>query len=166
MNAVFKGGGLTMIENVSGFDAVYDEYFDMVYRICYVFFRGQTADAEDAAQTVFMKYLEADEPPDSGEHTKAWLIVTAQNTCKSMLRMHHRKAVSLDNVLEVGKEFGYNETLDAVMRLPEKERLAITLNIYEGYTAAETAKLMGCRENTVYSYIHRARKKLKKELGV
>lgn len=165
MNAVFKGGGLTMIENVSGFDAVYDEYFDMVYRICYVFFRGQTADAEDAAQTVFMKYLGTDSPPESGEHTKAWLIVTAQNTCKSMLRLHHRKAVSLDEAAEQGKDFQYNEVLDAVMCLPEKERMAVTLNIYEGYTAAETAKLMGCRENTVYSYIHRARKKLRKELG-
>ncbi|MBO4865503.1 MAG: sigma-70 family RNA polymerase sigma factor [Ruminococcus sp.] len=150
---------------ISGFDAVYDEYFDMVYRICFVYFHGHTADAEDAAQTVFMRYLEADNAPAVGEHTKAWLIVTAQNVCKTMLRRHHRKDKELDSAAEKGADFEYREVMDAVMRLPENERMAVYLNLYEGYTAAETAKLMGCRENTVYSYIHRARKKLKKELG-
>ena len=150
---------------LNGFDAVYDEYFDMVYRICYVYFHGHSADAEDAAQTVFMHYLEANEVPEMGEHTKAWLIVTAQNVCKNMLRRHHRKDVELDAAADKGVAFQYREVIDAVMRLPENERMAVYLNLYEGYTAAETAKLMRCRENTVYSYIHRARKKLKKELG-
>lgn len=156
---------VTALQNVGGFDAVYDEYFDMVYRICYVYFHGHSADTEDAVQTVFMKFLECGEPPETGEHTKAWLIVTAQNTCKSMLRRHHRKDVSLESTAGLSAAFGYGEVMDAVMRLPENERVAVYLNLYEGYTAAETAKLMGCRENTVYSYIHRARKKLKKELG-
>ena len=153
------------IESIGGFDAVYDEYFDMVYRICYVYFHGHTADAEDAVQTVFMKYLETDAPPEKGEHTKAWLIVTAQNTCKTMLRRHHRRDKDIDSASHIGTEPQYGEVMDAIMRLPEKERMAVYLNIYEGHTAAETANLMGCRENTVYSYIHRARKKLKKELG-
>ena len=150
---------------LNGFDAVYDEYFDMVYRICYVYFHGHTADAEDAAQTVFMHYLEAGVISETNEHTKAWLIVTAQNVCKTMLRRHHRKDTELDSAADKGTAFEYNEVMDAVMRLPEKERMAVYLNLYEGYTAAETAKRMKCRENTVYSYIHRARKKLKKELG-
>ncbi|WP_295155156.1 RNA polymerase sigma factor [uncultured Ruminococcus sp.] len=152
--------------NISGgFDAVYEEYFDMVYKICYVYFKGNAADAEDAVQTAFMKYLESDCPPEAGEHTKAWLIVTAQNVCKSMLRRHHRKDSGLDAAADKGTPFEYREVMDAVMHLPENERMAVYLNLYEGYTAADTARLMGCRENTVYSYIHRARKKLKKELG-
>ena len=154
----------TALEICSGFDAVYEEYFDMVYRICYVYFHGNTADAEDAVQTVFMKYLEAQAQPEAGEHTKAWLIVTAQNTCRSMLRRHHRRDTNIDAASGMGTPFEYKEVIDAVMRLPEKERIAVYLNLYEGYSAAETAKLMGCRENTVYSYIHRARKKLTKEL--
>ena len=130
-----------------------------------MYFHGNTADAEDAVQTVFMKYLEANAQPEQGEHAKAWLIVTAQNTCKTMLRRHHRKDADIEAAAGIGKNFEHNEVMDAVMRLPENERVAVYLNLYEGYTAAETAELMGCRENTVYSYIHRARKKLKKELG-
>lgn len=144
---------------------VYGQYFDMVYRICLMYFKGNAADAEDAAQTVFMKYIELDSRPENEGHTKAWLIVTAQNTCKSMLRRHFRKDVSLEDNGDRAEDFTYREVFAAIMKLPEKERMAVYLSFYEGYTAAETAKLMGCRENTVYSYIHRARKKLKTELG-
>ncbi|MBP3797116.1 MAG: sigma-70 family RNA polymerase sigma factor [Ruminococcus sp.] len=144
---------------------VYGQYFDMVYRICLMYFKGNAADAEDAAQTVFMKYIELDSRPENEGHTKAWLIVTAQNTCKSMLRRHFRKDVSLEDNGDRAEDFTYREVFAAIMKLPEKERMAVYLSLYEGYTAAETAKLMGCRENTVYSYIHRARKKLKTELG-
>lgn len=153
------------LQNEGGFDAVYNEYFDMVYKICFVYFKGHSADAEDAVQTTFMKFLECGDTPETGEHTKAWLIVTAQNVCKSMLRRHYRRDTDIDTAADIGAGFQYREVIDAVMRLPEKERMAVYLNLYEGYTAAETAELMGCRENTVYSYIHRARKKLKKELG-
>ena len=144
---------------------VYGQYFDMVYRICLMYFKGNAADAEDAAQTVFMKYIELDSRPENEGHTKAWLIVTAQNTCKSMLRRHFRKDVSLEDNGDRAEDFTYREVFAAIMKLPEKERMAVYLSLYEGYTAAEAAKLMGCRENTVYSYIHRARKKLKTELG-
>ncbi len=144
---------------------VYGQYFDMVYRICLMYFKGNAADAEDAAQTVFMKYIELDSRPENEGHIKAWLIVTAQNTCKSMLRRHFRKDVSLEDNGDRAEDFTYREVFAAIMKLPEKERMAVYLSLYEGYTAAETAKLMGCRENTVYSYIHRARKKLKTELG-
>ncbi|MBP1533531.1 MAG: sigma-70 family RNA polymerase sigma factor [Ruminococcus sp.] len=144
---------------------VYGQNFDMVYRICLMYFKGNAADAEDAAQTVFMKYIELDSRPENEGHTKAWLIVTAQNTCKSMLRRHFRKDVSLEDNGDRAEDFTYREVFAAIMKLPEKERMAVYLSLYEGYTAAEAAKLMGCRENTVYSYIHRARKKLKTELG-
>ena len=82
---------------------VYGQYFDMVYRICLMYFKGNAADAEDAAQTVFMKYIELDSRPENEGHTKAWLIVTAQNTCKSMLRRHFRKDVTGRKISHTGK---------------------------------------------------------------
>ena len=147
----------------SRFNAVYELYADMVYRICFVMLRGRSHDAEDAAQAVFLKYLETPAPPE-GEHLKAWLIVVAQNTCRSKLRKMSR-FVGLDAVPEQGQEHPYGEVMSAIMELPEKEKMAVLLCLYEGYTAAEAAKLMQCRENTVYSYIHRAKKRLRKALG-
>lgn len=147
------------------FTAVYEKYFDMVYRICFVFFHGNRADTEDAVQTVFMKYIEYGADFASEEHRKAWLIVTAQNTCKSVLRLARRSNVSLDSAEEKSESFSYGDTLDAVMRLPEKEKMAVYLCYYEDMTAAQAAEILGCRENTVYSYLHRAKKRLKKTLG-
>ncbi|MBR1862800.1 MAG: RNA polymerase sigma factor [Ruminococcus sp.] len=149
------------------FEKIYEKYFDTVYRVCFMFFHGSTADTEDAVQTTFLKYLESGpEPgPEEGEHIKAWLIVTASNTCRSMLRKHSRRDLTLDSAAKKSVGPSYSETLDAVMSLPEKERTAVYMCLYEGYTAAQAAKYMGCRENTVHSYIHRARKKLRKQLG-
>ena len=56
--------------------AAYEMYFDMVYRICYLYMNGCGADSEDACQQVFLKYMEHGGGFDSGEHEKAWLIVT------------------------------------------------------------------------------------------
>lgn len=170
LRVVFMIGNVIPIEREetsadSGFDLVYEKYFDMVYRICYMYFHGIKADTEDAVQTVFMKYLECSNRPEFGEHIKAWLIVTAKNTCKTMLRSKHRSSVGLDEVPETAVQFGYSEALHEIMKLPEKERVAVVLCYYEQMTAAEAAKIIGCRENTVYSHLHRAKKKLMKALG-
>ena len=50
--------------------------------------------------------------------------------------------------------------LKAVLQLPVRERTAIYLHDYEGYTAQEIARVLKQRPNTVYSHLHRARKKL------
>jgi RNA polymerase sigma-70 factor (ECF subfamily) len=147
------------------FEAVYEMYFDTVYRICFIYFRGNKADTEDAVHTVFLKYFERSPNFDSEEHRKAWLIVTAQNVCKSVLRLARRKNLSLDEANNKSEDFFYSEVLDAVMRLPYKEKTAVYLCYYEDMTAAQAAEIMGCKENTVYSYLHRAKKKLQKSLG-
>ncbi len=154
---------ITPCENTTEY--IYSTYFDMVYRICFVMLGGNAADTEDAVQTVFMKYIETANKPAAGEHTKAWLIVTAKNTCLSFLRLSHRKNRDIDAAKNLSADFHYSEALDAVMHLPRKEKLAVYLCLYEEYTAAQAAKIMGCKENTVYSYIHRARKKLQRQLG-
>lgn len=169
MRRALKRGGFMSIQNCdkisSDLTAVYSRYFDMVYRICFMYFGGNKADTEDAVQSVFMKYIQADTDFQSEEHRKAWLITAAKNTCKSVLRLARRKNISLHSVQEQSAGFQYGEVLDAVMRLPEKEKMAVYLCYYEDMTAAQVAEIMKCRENTVYSYLHRARKKLRKTLG-
>jgi RNA polymerase sigma-70 factor (ECF subfamily) len=57
------------------------------------------------------------------------------------------------------------ETLDAaVQRLPEKQRSAIMLRDYEGYSYEDIAKIMGIETVLVRKYIFRARIALKKHL--
>lgn len=53
------------------------------------------------------------------------------------------------------------EVLDAVMRLPARQRASIYLVYWHGETIDGAAALMGCTSGTVKRYLHLARKRLK-----
>ena len=55
--------------------------------------------------------------------------------------------------------------LEAVLALPEKYRNPIYLFYYEGYTAAEIARILRRTEGTIYSLLNRGRSLLRKTLG-
>ncbi len=57
------------------------------------------------------------------------------------------------------------EVLEAVLRLPEKYRDVIYLFYYEEYTAVEIAKILKKKENTVYTWLSRAKDILREKLG-
>ena len=55
------------------FDAVMRKYADMVYRLAYSRV-GNTFDADDILQEVFLRYIRADKTYNDEEHRKSWLI--------------------------------------------------------------------------------------------
>ena len=61
------------------------QYADMVFRLCMVQLKNQ-ADAEDAFQTVFLKYTLSTQVFQTEEHEKAWLIRVAITTCRDNLK--------------------------------------------------------------------------------
>ena len=52
-----------------------------------------------------------------------------------------------------------------MLRLPEKYRDVIYLFYYEEYTAVEIAKILKKKENTVYTWLSRAKDILREKLG-
>ena len=50
---------------------------------------------------------------------------------------------------------------ELILSLPEKEKLAVYLHYYQGYSTNEAAELMGANPATVRSWLHRARRRLK-----
>ena len=69
---------------------LYETHVDMVYRLCFTILKNRF-DTEDAVQNTFIKLMHYSNPFDSPEHEKAWLIVTASNTCKDALRRASRR---------------------------------------------------------------------------
>ncbi len=57
------------------------------------------------------------------------------------------------------------EVMEVVLRLPEKYRNVIYLFYYEGYSAVEIAGILGRKENTVYTWLSRAKEILREKLG-
>lgn len=142
-----------------------EKYSDMVYRICFMYLKNKT-EAEDAFQDVFLKYIQVNKQFESDEHEKAWLCRVTFNRCKDVLKSFRFKTASLETVPEPTYENAEEgAVLEAVLTLPAKYKDVIYLHYYEGYTAAQISKMLGCRENTVYSQLSRGRQILKERLG-
>lgn len=142
-----------------------DLYADMVRRICFLHLKQQ-ADVEDVFQDVFLKYMQRQEPFDSGEHEKAWLLRVTINSCKDVQKSFWLSRMGpLDENLASQIPVESHELLDAVLRLPQSERTVIYLFYYEGYSAPEIAAMLRQKPNTIYSHLHRARQRLGKHLG-
>lgn len=146
---------------------VMEAYADMVRRICFVHLKDRH-DTEDVFQNVYMKYLLYEGSFESREHEKAWFVRVTINACTDWLRaLSRRKWVSLDALSEERAVLDdvSHEVLEAVMKLPEKYRDVIYLFYYEEYTAMEIAKILGKKENTVYTWLSRAKDILREKLG-
>lgn len=144
-----------------------EAYADMVRRICFLHLKNKY-DTEDVFQNVYLKYLLHEKPFESGEHEKAWFARVAINACTDHLRYaSRRKWMPLDVIEEESEVLDEmsSEVLEVVLSLPEKYRNVIYLYYYEEYPAVEIARILGKRENTVYSWLSRARELLRERLG-
>lgn len=143
---------------------IYNRHVDTVYRVCFSFMKN-AADTEDMVQETFLKFISCEKNFASEEHEKAWLIVTASNTCKDELRRFKRKfqyirdCLKPENSVSAGEE-GISEL---IMALPPKYKEVVYLHYYEGYQASEIAGMLHCPASTVRSQLSRARKLLKKD---
>lgn len=144
-----------------------DRYADMVRRICFVHLKS-IDDTEDIFQEVFLKYALRSGDFEDSAHEKAWLIRVTINACRDLLRSAFRnRAVPLDELMELpaAQQEEHREVLEAVLRLPNQYKDVIYLHYYEGFSAAETGRILGKKVNTVYTLLARARKQLKTALG-
>lgn len=144
-----------------------DLYADTVRRICFMYLKND-ADVEDVFQEVFLKYILHPSSFESDAHEKAWLIRVTINVCKDVLKSFFRRRVR--SLEEINTEPFYmqeeeKELLEVVLQLPPKYRNVIYLFYYEGYTAVEIAGILKRSENTIYTWLDRARKELRKQLG-
>ena len=142
----------------------YRRHVGMVYQICLMLMK-HVPDAEDAVQNVFRKVMERDKPFRDPEHEKAWLIVTARNECKNQLRhwwnTRRESPETLEKLTYDPPDSESGELRRLIWELPEKYRLALYLHYYQGYTAQETAEILGKNPSTVRTWLVQARKKLK-----
>ena len=146
-------------------DEVVDRYADHVYRAAYSYL-GSQAEAEDVVSDVLMKYFSVCEELDikSAEHLKAWLLRTAINRCKDIVRSARwKRSVELTDTHRA--EFGWSEkeldVKEALDSLDEKYRAVVCLYYYEEYKTDEIAKILSLPKGTVVSRLDRARKRLR-----
>ncbi len=148
-------------------DRAVEKYADTVRRVCFMHLKNKS-DIEDVFQEVFLKYILHDDPFESEEHEKAWIIRVTINACKDVFKSFFRRNVCSLEEIETEPYYIQEENrfiLDSVLKLPDHYKNVIYLFYYEGYSAVEIAKILNKRENTIYTWLSRAKSKLKEELG-
>lgn len=137
-------------------------YGDLVLRTAFMMLKNR-ADAEDAAQDVFLSFIRTKPVFENAEHQKAWFLRVTLNRCKSILRSAwHQKTQPLEEAFPE-QDFTERETgvMQAVQKLTQNYRTVIYLYYIQGYDTAEIAQILGVSQNTVLSRLARARKQLK-----
>lgn len=137
-----------------------DCYGDMILRLAYSYMKNMH-DAEDIVQDVFVQLMKNIDKFESSEHKKSWLITVTRNLCKNKLKSSWFK--KRDELVEMPYYDKYkdNDVLDTVMKLPLKYREVIHLFYYEDYSTGQIAEIVGKKESTVRSLLHRGRNILK-----
>ena len=164
----YMKGGSRMAADKKRLDiaAIYERHSKTVYRVCFAFMKNQ-ADTEDAVQETFFRLIRKQPDFDNTEHEKAWLIRTASNICKNELKHWRRKQTDLDAQTDIpAPETSESaEIMEAIMALPERYKTVIYLYYYEGYQAAEIAKMLKKPHSTIRNHLREARLILKERLG-
>jgi RNA polymerase sigma-70 factor (ECF subfamily) len=158
------------------FGSLFDHFYGPVHR--YVAARvGRPSDAEDLAQLVFVKALEALPRYElRGVPFGGWLFRLARNVVIDHVRTRHEH-VTLDVIVQKSTDDGGPDELavlrqdmdsvaHALRRLTPEQREAIQLRFFAGLSAKEAAVAMGRQEGTVRGLQFRAIAALRRELGI
>ncbi|MCH8130630.1 MAG: SigE family RNA polymerase sigma factor [Acidobacteria bacterium] len=115
-------------------------------------------DAEDVLSTVLVRVLRMGSL-GSLDDPEAYLFRAVLNESRSV-----RRLVRDDHVEQAPDPLP--EVIEALRRLPMRQRAAAYLVYYADLSVAEAAELMGCAPGTVKWYLHDARLRLRRDWRV
>ena len=143
--------------------AVRPHYANLVRRLVLVL--GDERDAEDVAQEAYLKAYRSWERFD-GIDVRAWLYTIALRLAFNHLRGRRRWLAAIGRIEPKPWTDPSDPDLWAALRgLDARTRTALLLNVVDGYTQAEIARMLSVPEGTVASWISRGRAILRRELG-
>lgn len=141
---------------------LYERHKGMVYRLALSYLQSPE-DAEDVCQTAFLRLIEERERIKPGKE-RAWLAAVTVNLCRDLLRSAQRRKTEALSHEQPGPQHEPSPVFDAIMALGEKERAAVYLYYYEGYSVKETAGILGLSVTAVTTRLSRAREHLRSQL--
>ena len=133
---------------------------------------GNAADAEDAAQAVFLtlarraKSLKSRVTLAGWLHRVAWFVALRSAAAATIRRQHEQRAAGMKKeIIKQAEEPVAAELLhEELASLPEKYRVALLLRHAEGCGETETAALLGCTVSAASVRLARGRKILRERL--
>lgn len=170
---------LRIVKNPPGeLETLYHAHSSRIFRTAHRI-TGSAADAEDVLQTVFLRLAKKAATYDMSENPEAYLSRAAINASLDLMRSRSRaRVVGLDesDAAALESTFQNPESQQADRELQKLIRQAVSrlgktagemfvLRYYEGLDNQEIARLIGTSPIVVGVVLHRARTKLRKEIG-
>ncbi|MCP4309854.1 MAG: RNA polymerase sigma factor [Bacteroidetes bacterium] len=154
------------------FSFVVDKYSNMVYTICLRMLTIE-ADAEDAAQEVFVKVYRSIKGFREKSKFSTWIYRIAYNHCISVIRKKVKVIDLVDEMPDEDVNEGDVSGLDliggkerkhylqmAIEALPETDAVVVTLFYYDELSLEEIAEVTGMSSGNIRIKLHRSRKKM------
>lgn len=132
---------------------------DVLYRVAWSQL-PQAADREDAVQETIRRAWEKRERLRDERFMQTWVIRILLNVCDNMRRKNARMVPTEYIPAAQGDTQKDTPLLRVLFSLEEKYRLPLQLRYIEGYSVAETARILRLPEGTVKSRLSRGRDKL------
>ena len=136
-------------------------------------FTREQALAEDIVQESFIKAYQKIELFEGRASFKSWLYQIAMNTAKNRFRERGLDLINIEDT-QLGVDPGAEQGLlkvdlqktirEEIERLPEKQRIALTLRIFEDMSFKEIAEIMKCPYDTAKANYRHALLKLRERL--
>ena len=144
-----------------------EAYADPILRLCLTYSLTRE-DAQDICQDIFLKLLEDNRQFTGEEHEKAFVLRSAINACKDLLKSAgRRRTVPMEQAEHIpASQEEDSGLLELVRTLPKHYGAVVYLFYYEGYSLDEIAGLCGCTPAAARKRLSRARKLLAKGLEV
>lgn len=126
--------------------------------------------AEDVVQESFIKAYEKLHSFEGRASFKSWLFQIAVNNARNRIRDSRKNMMDIENVqLAVGAEAESGMVHGAVAgmlqeevdKLPDRQRTALVLRVYEDLSFKEIAEIMGCPYDTAKANYRHALMKLR-----
>jgi len=150
-------------------DLLFREHYRLVYRTAYGV-TGSMEDAEDVLQTIFLRLLRREFPPDLKRNPKAYLYRAAVNVSLNVVRMRRRHVNAGDaerfesspNAESQSLEELHARLYDAIAKLDADAAQMLILRYVHDYSDAEIAKLLGKSRTAIAVRLFRIRRRLKR----
>jgi RNA polymerase sigma-70 factor (ECF subfamily) len=151
------------------FGEIFEEHYDLTYRTAYSITRS-AQDAEDVVQTIFLRLLRRQDPPDLTRNPKGYFYRAAVNISLKLVRNRRRHVPadgSEDKTTTPNLTDGSEEEMDrrlweAIAELNETAAQILILRYMHGYSVADIATLLGTSRSAIGVSLFRSRARLKK----
>ena len=159
----------TQNQLTSELEQLFEEHYQLVFRTAYSL-TGSVEDAEDVLQTIFMRLLAREFPPELPRNPAPYLYRAAFNLSLNTIRDRKRHVLTDDvSVFEKAHpaQLTAEETIDqrlheAIAALNPAAAQIVVLKYVHNYSLAEIARTLGTTRSTVAVSLFRSRARLKK----